>query len=278
MRPRIVMRLQTNLAGLLLLLLASGATLSAQDKPGSPAPKPEAAPQPSTPAPQNPSAPEANPEASQAENPKRILGIIPNFQTTNDLPGNQRPLRPKEKYTLAWHQMFDISAHAGNAFQAILQQASNGEPHYGQGWGAYGQRFGAAEADQVTSSLLIFGVLPHLFKDDPRYFRKGRGSLWSRIGYAASRTVITRADSGHSTFNAPQVFGQLGQAGIANLYYPKGDRDAKGTFEDWSINLAYTSAYNVLKEFYPDTLGRVMHHYSHGTPKNPPPPAPASNP
>lgn len=123
---------------------------------------------------------------------------------------NQGPLTPKEKYVLAWHQMFDFSAHFGNAFQSALQQASNGEPHYGQGWGAYGQRFAASEADQVTSSLLIFGVLPHLMKQDPRYFRKGKGSVWSRVSYAASRTVIARSDSGHAMFNYGQVFGQLG--------------------------------------------------------------------
>jgi hypothetical protein len=243
----------------------------AQDKPDKPVPKPDAAQttqEPARPAAQKP----PEPGAPNDENPKRILGIIPNFQTTNDVPENQGPLTPKEKYVLAWHQTFDFSAHLGNAFQSALQQASNGEPHYGQGWGAYGERFVAAEADQVTSSFLIFGVIPHLLKQDPRYFRKGKGSAWSRFSYAASRTVIARTDSGHTTFNAGQVFGQLGQAGISNLYYPKFDRDLHGTFQGWGINLAYTSLYNVLKEYYPDTLGRVIHHYSHRTPKVDAPP------
>src|SRR6202023_4262243 len=120
----------------------------------------------------------------------------------------------KEKYVLAWHQSVDISAHFGNAFQAALQQGSNGQPHYGQGWGPYAQRFGAAEADQVTSAFFIFGFLPHVLHDDPRYFRKGKGSVWYRIHYAAMRTVITRTDSGNPTFNMPQVFGQLFQQRI----------------------------------------------------------------
>jgi hypothetical protein len=192
------------------------------------------------------------------ENPKRILGIIPNFQTTNDTEAAQKSLTSKEKYSLAWHQMFDVSAHLGNAFQASLQHATNGEPHYGQGWGAYGQRFGAAEADQVTSSFFIFGFFPHILKQDPRYFRKGRGKILKRIIYSASRTVIARTDSGHATFNASLVFGQFAQAGISNLYYPKEDRDISGTVEGWGMNLAYTSIYNLLKEFYPDTVGRIF--------------------
>jgi hypothetical protein len=142
----------------------------------------------------------------------------------------------------------------GNAFQAALQQASDGQPHYGQGWGPYAQRFGAAEADQVTSAFFIFGFLPHVLKDDPRYFRKRYGSPWSRIRYAATRTVITRTDAGGRTFNAPQVLGQLLQQSISTAYYPQQDRSASGVFEDWGINLAYNSAYNVLKEFYPDFL------------------------
>jgi len=165
----------------------------------------------------------------------------------------------KQKYDLAYHQFFDVSAHVGNAFQAALQQASNGQPHYGQGWGAYAERFGAAEGDQVTSSLLIYGFLPSLLHDDPRYFRRGKGSFMSRVLYAASRTVITRKDTGESTFNIPQVLGQLGQGAISTAYYPQQDRSAGAVFHNWGINLAYTSAYLTLREFYPDAMRVVFH-------------------
>jgi hypothetical protein len=210
---------------------------------------------------EKPSAPQPNPDAQQDENPKRILGIIPNFQTTNDTPQAQAPLTVKEKYVLAFHQTVDFSAHVGNAFQAVLQQASNGQPHYGQGWGPYAQRFGAAEADQATSSFFIFGFLPHVLKDDPRYFRKAKGSPWTRIYYAASRTVIARTDLGNPTFNAAQVLGQLAQQGISTAYYSKQDRSVSGVFHNWGINLAYNSAYNVLKEYYPDALRLVLHRH-----------------
>jgi hypothetical protein len=167
----------------------------------------------------------------------------------------------REKYVLAWHQSVDISAHFGNLFQAALQQASNGQPHYGQGWGPYAQRFGAAEADQVTSSFFIFGFLPHVLHQDPRYFRQGRGRAWYRIHYAATRTLITRTDSGNPTFNTPQVLGQLLQQGISTSYYPAQDRSASAVFQNWGVSLAYTSAYNVMKEFYPDFLRIVFHRH-----------------
>ncbi len=198
-------------------------------------------------------------DLQNAENSKRILGFIPNFQTTNDVPQNQRPLTTKEKYVLSFHQMFDFSAHIGNAFQSALQQATNGQPHYGQGWNAYGKRFLASEGDQATSSLFISGMLPALLKEDPRYFRRGIGSPWSRTLYAMERTVITRKDNGRPTFNFSQTLGQLMSAAVSTSYYPKQDRSVSSAFANTGVNLVYNSGYNVLREYYPDVLRKLFH-------------------
>lgn len=232
----------------------------AQEKPDAPTPKTD------PPAATNKSTSEANAGiqnglAQRDENTKRIAGIIPNFQSKDDIPENRHPMTPREKYILALHESVDISAHFGNAFQAVLQQADNGQPHYGQGWGAYASRFGALEADQVTWAFFTFGVLPHVLHDDPRYWRKRYGSPWSRIKYAASRTVITYTDDRRNTFNIPEVAGQLLQQGISTTYYPPVDRSAGAVFNNWGVNLAYNSAYNVLKEFYPDFLRIVFHRH-----------------
>jgi hypothetical protein len=192
-----------------------------------------------------------------AQNPKRIFGIIPNFISTNDTTASQGPLTVHEKYILSLHQMFDVSAHIGNLLQSAVSQAANGEPHYGQGWGAFGERLAASEGDQMTSCLFIYGVLPSVLHDDPRYFRRGSGSVGSRLWYAASRTVITRKDSGQPTFNVPQTLGQLIQQGISTSYYPAQDRTAPGVFTQWGVNLAYNSGYNMLREFMPD-LGQYL--------------------
>lgn len=255
----------SNYCFVLLLALFACAGIGAQEKPDAPTPKPAVTSEADTAATgaQNGGTAQAKPGVEQDENTKRILGIIPNFQSKDDIPENQEPLTTRQKYVLAYHQTVDISAHFGNLFQAMLQQASNGQPHYGQGWGAYASRFGAAEADQVTSAFFIFGFLPHVLHDDPRYFRKRHGRIWSRIQYAASRTVITRTDSGNATFNTPQVLGQLLQQGISTAYYPPQDRSASGVFQNWGVNLAYNSAYNVLKEFYPDFLRIVFHRHAH---------------
>jgi hypothetical protein len=191
------------------------------------------------------------------EVPKRIFWIIPNFMTANDQPENRGPLTSKQKYNIAWHQFADESAHFGNVLQASISQAANGIPHYGQGWVPFGERFLAQEGDQFTGSFLIYGVLPQLLHQDPRYFRKGGGSPLSRVGYAASRVLIARRDNGRPVFNASQVFGQLGQAGISLSYYAQQDRDLHGLLVGWLVNQGYNIGWNQLKEFTPD-LGAYL--------------------
>ena len=211
-------------------------------------PVPSAANPPVSPAPEKPTAQDL------PELPKRMFGMIPDFENTNDIPANRHPLTTREKYILSLHQAFDISAHIGNAFQAALQQAANGQPRYGQGWDAYGKRFAAAEGDQISGSILIYGVLPTILHEDPRYFRQGRGSTISRIWYAVNRTVVTRKDKGTSGFNTSEALGQLMSCGISTSYYPQQDRSVSRVFSNWAVNLGSNSAYNVLSEYYPDMM------------------------
>ena len=233
-----------------LTLLSMGMPVRAQENPDSPEPK-IAADQPILPK------TDARDQDANDEVPKRIFWIIPNFMTANDQPENNGPLTRNQKYNIAWHQFSDYSAHFGNLIQASISQAANAIPHYGQGWGAFGKRYLAQEADQFTGSMLIYGVLPNMLHQDPRYFRKGRGSKWSRIAYAASRVVIARTDSGKPTFNASTMFGQLGQASISMLYYPKQDREVSGILTGWAINQGYNIGWNQLKEWTPD-LGAFL--------------------
>src|SRR5271165_7281098 len=246
----------------LCALALSGVALFGQEKPDSPEPKVQASSQDATSSTASQTTTETDKKDREAKDevPKRIFWIIPNFMTTNDQPENQGPLTIKQKYTIAWHQYFDMSAHFGNLLQASISQAANGIPHYGQGWGAFGERFLAEEGDQFTGSMLIYGVFPQIFHQDPRYFRKGRGTAWSRIGYAASRVLIARSDAGNNMFNVSGVFGQLGQAGISLSYYPQQDRNVVGLFSGWAINQAYNLGWNQLKEFTPDLNAFILRH------------------
>jgi len=227
-----------------LALTLGSAVLSAQEKPDAPTPQPDAT------ARQQQKTTVAG-EIFKNKPVEIVLGFKPNLAPIEH-PDNAPPLAVGQKYSYAFQQMEDFKAHLGNVLQAAFSQAADSQPHYGQGWGPYAQRYGAAEADQVTSCFFIYGFFPQVFKTDPRYFRKKHGSVWSRMNYAASRTVVTKKDSGGLTFNTPQVLGQLFQAGISTAYYPQRDRGPGQVFLSWGLSLLYNSGYNIGAEFYSD--------------------------
>src|SRR5947209_8413962 len=95
------------LTALLLAFVASANRAAAQDKPEAPTPKSASSTSESQAASDQHPAASTDPTVKQDDNPKRILGIIPNFQTKNDQPTAYEPMSVKEKYVLAWHQTVD---------------------------------------------------------------------------------------------------------------------------------------------------------------------------
>ncbi len=53
--------------------------------------------------------------------------------------------------------------------------------------------------------------------------------MWSRTGYAISRALVIRQDSGGNTFNYDNVVGSALGSGFSNLYYPAASRGGKAT-------------------------------------------------
>jgi hypothetical protein len=164
-----------------------------------------------------------------------------------------------QKYAFALHQAFDPSTHLVNVFRSALVQAANGQPHFGQGWGAYEKRFAAGELDQITGSALIYGFLPTVLHDDPRYFRRGSGSAMDRAWYAVNRTFVTRNDNGTAAFNTSETLGQLISCGISTSYYPARDRTLRSVSANWAVDLGTSSIFNLFSEFYPDLKRHIFH-------------------
>jgi hypothetical protein len=106
--------------------------------------------------------------------------------------------------------------------------------------------------------MLSEGILPVLFREDPRYFRKAAGSKKSRAWYALSRIVVTRTDEGTPTFNFAEILGNGIAAGVGLSYY-RDDRDLPDYLQNWGTQLATDAVSQVLKEFWPD----IKRHYFH---------------
>jgi hypothetical protein len=240
------------------VLLTSTSFLHAQDVPATPDTSPE-----SSPATDN----RVNPELSQHEKAKeelkeeehqRILGIVPNFNTTNVQ--NAAPLSAGQKFQLSLHSAIDPFEFVAAALDAGLSQWRKDFPGYGLGGQGYAKRFGAAYTDQFSGAILGNAVFPSLFHQDPRYFRKGEGTVKQRALHAVASTFWTKNDNGTWGPNYSNVLGNLAAGGLSNLYYPATDRGVALTFERAATVTAEGALGAIFVEFWPDINHKVFHH------------------
>jgi hypothetical protein len=178
---------------------------------------------------------------------QRVLGVFPNFYVSYD--PHAVALTPKQKFKLAYRTSIDPVTFVLTGAIAGAQQAQNDFSGYGQGAQGYGKRYGAVYADTVTSNFLAGAVFPSVFKQDPRYFYKGTGTVRERVLYAISMAVVCKGDNGKWQPAYSEVLGNLASAGISNAYYPASDRGAALVFENTAIGIGTTAAANILQEF-----------------------------
>ena len=181
---------------------------------------------------------------------RRIFGIIPNYKTS-PLPEPYKPLTSGEKFKLATEDAFDRGTVGLAAVFAGKGMLSNSEPAFGQGVKGYGHYFVTSYADWAGSDYWTEAIYPALLHQDPRYFRKGKGGAWSRLGYAMGAIFVTRTDSGGKAFNFSEIGGNCTMVAISQAYYPY-PRTAGSAAGSAAIQIADDMASNILKEFYPD--------------------------
>jgi hypothetical protein len=98
-----------------------------------------------------------------------------------------------------------------------------------------------------------------LLREDPRYFRKGSGTIKHRLLYSISTTVWTRRDNGTWGLNYANVLGNIAAGGLANLYYPSTDRGVGLTFQRAFTVTAEGMIGAVFVEFWPDISSKLHH-------------------
>jgi len=204
---------------------------------------------------QPPSAPEE--QVQKQEQSQRIMGIVPMFAVTSRQ--NARPLTTREKFHLAAKQITDPFTFVAAGAQAGLSQATNEFSGYGQGAAGYGKRYGATFADQASGQFFSNAFYPTLFKEDPRYFRDGEGTIKHRIRYALTQEFVCHTDAGGRSFNWSNVLGAFTTGGLSNVYYPSTDRGFGLTMSRSGIALAYGSLGGLMQEFWPDIQRKVFH-------------------
>jgi hypothetical protein len=195
---------------------------------------------------------------SEGRQTKRILFVIPNFRAVSadqHLP----PQSIKEKFKTATLDSLDYSSFIFVAGQAGVAQADSSYPEFGQGAKGYGRYYWHTLADAINENYFVEFIVPSILHEDTRYYTLGRGDFGKRLGYAFTRIVITRSDSGHETFNVGEILGAGMFSGVANLYYPSQERTLTKTYQRWVTNIAIDGCVFAFKEVWPDINNTLFH-------------------
>jgi hypothetical protein len=199
-----------------------------------------------------------NPNDQFGKQPKRILGIVPNFRAVSantHLP----PLSFKSELWLATQDTFDYSSFIFVGGLAGMAMAGKSEPSFGQGAEGFGKYYWHVFVDGGIENYMTEAIVPVVTREDPRYYTMGKGGFFKRTGYAVSRLFITRTNSGKSTFNLSEIVGAGAAAGIGNAYYPAQSNPLVKTYQRWGTQVGLDGVFNVFKEFWPDINRAVFH-------------------
>ena len=194
------------------------------------------------------------------QQPKRILGLMPNYRAVSagTIPP---PPGPKQALKIATQNSFDYSSFIFVGLTSLIAESSNAHKSLGKGVGGYWGYYWRGYLDKTDGNYLVIFALPTILHEDERYFAKGEGPIFKRGVYAASSVLIARDYHERRTFNISEVLGRgLAQA-VAISYYPSQDR----TFGDVAQKYGYAVGRDALtatfREFWPDIAVHVLHRH-----------------
>ncbi|HTS74668.1 MAG TPA: hypothetical protein VMG40_00605 [Bryobacteraceae bacterium] len=259
-----------------LLILCTAAALAQSDA-GQADPPQTSPPQTSPPqtSPQQTSPQQTNPQQAPAQapapqtgqapvaaqqQPDRILGIMPNFRAVS-AGAIPPPPTPKQAFILATRNSFDYSAFVFVGITSLFAWGTDAHPQLRSGIAGYGRYYWRGFLDKTDGNYLVIFALPSFLHEDERYYAKGKGGVWKRSVYAASRVLITPNYQGHNTFNAAEVFGRAISQGVSAAYYPSGDRTAGALAVKFGWAVGRDALTNVFREFWPDIATHVLHRH-----------------
>jgi hypothetical protein len=249
-------------------VLTVGSALRAQQAPvptaptSAPASGTQAQPaETSTPGEQKPTTGKSTLETETGTVNDRIFEVMPNYGTVEGA-STLPPISSGQKFKLATAGVFDYFTFPFIGALAAIDQANNSPRSWGQGWGAYGQRYGASFADNGIGTYMTTAIFPSILKQDPRYYEKGKGSFRARALYAAEMLLVTRTDDGRNQFNYSEIAGNAVAAGLSNIYHAPEDRTVSRNLGTWGMLIFWDGASNEMKEFWPDIRRKVFHKQS----------------
>ena len=168
-------------------------------------------------------------------------------------------LTKREKLLLPLHETFRWTTPLALLASAEAGVLRDNNPHFGVNGAGFGERVGAAGLRLASNSVFSDGLLPILFHDDPRYFRKAYGGYRARGLYAFSRVFVDQRDNGGRGLNFSDILGRGFTSALTQTYYPQASIGPEVVFTSWGTSLGQLAGVNGFYEFWPDIKRKLFH-------------------
>jgi hypothetical protein len=137
-----------------------------------------------------------------------------------------------------------------------LAQWRDSPYEWGQGWDAYGTRYGSRFAQHLVKRAFITATQV-IDGEDPRRIRSERTKLWHRTQDAVKYTFVSRRDNGSRGFAYSRVIGAYAGGFISRAWHPSRLHTFPEGLSSGTISLGVETGMNVLNEFMPDILRKL---------------------
>jgi len=226
---------------------------------------------PSTSQPQTGASSSSQPPANQTNQPltpprpvaiynllQRKSIVFPNIATSTER------LSTGQKFKLFVDNTGSVNSITWAMLGSAVTQADNAPTGFGQGWDAYGKRFGSAIARTASSEFFGTFVLSSALHQDPRFYAEINPTFMHAAKYSVKHVFIMRNDEGHEGIAWSGLGGPLLGEALANVYWPDRNRTVGDTLLRYGIDLASRAGGNMLREYWPVVLTKMSHRSASG--------------
>ena len=195
---------------------------------------------------------------SSKQQPKRILGIMPNYRAVSagEIPP---PPTPRQAFKIATQNSFDYSSFVFVGLTSMIAEGQDTHQSFGKGVPGFWSYYWRGFVDKTDGNYWVIFALPTVFHEDERYYAKGEGPIWKRAAYSSTRVLITPNYQGHNTINASELLGRGIAQGISTTYYPSSDISAGEIAEKYGYAIMRDALTNTFREFWPDIATHILH-------------------
>ena len=199
-----------------------------------------------------------NPIPIERQQPKRILGFMPNFRSVS---GGAKPHPPGWKYNfkIATRQATDYSSFIFLGITSLSAEGINAHPVLGKGIGGAWAYTWRGFLDKTDGSYLSAWLMPSLLHEDTRFFALGAGhSIPIRALYVISRQGVARTYGGRQTPNIAGLGGKILTQIVSRTYYPTGATSFTVLATKFGYSAMRDVAFTSIREFYPDAAAHFI--------------------